>query len=60
MRQRLFIGAILGAFLAMTLAAGALGLTIGVAMSIPTAHAAGKTKVDCDAVMKSVNGGKKT
>jgi hypothetical protein len=45
---------------AMTLAAGALGLTIGVAMSIPTAHAAGKTKVDCDAVMKSVNGGKKT
>jgi hypothetical protein len=45
---------------AMTLAAGAVGLTIGVAMSTSAAHAAGKTKVDCDAVMKEVNGGKKT
>jgi hypothetical protein len=44
----------------MTLAAGAVGLTIGVGMSIPSAHAASKTKVDCDAVMKEVNGGKKT
>jgi Mor family transcriptional regulator len=43
----------------MTLAAGAVGLTIGVGMSIPSAHAAGKSKIDCGAVMKEVNGGKK-
>ena len=43
----------------MTLAAGVIGITIGVAMSIPPAHAAGKTKVDCDAVMQELNGGKK-
>ena len=44
----------------MTLAAGMVGLTIGVGMNLPTDYAAGKTKVDCDAVMKEVNGGKKT
>jgi hypothetical protein len=43
----------------MTLAAGVVGLTIGVAMSIPSAYAAGKTKVDCDAVMQELNSGKK-
>ena len=43
----------------MTLAAGVVGVTIGVAMSSPSAYAAGKTKVDCDAVMKEVNSGKK-
>jgi hypothetical protein len=42
-----------------TLAASVVGLAIGVAISIPSAYAAGKTKVDCDAVMKEVNGGKK-
>lgn len=42
-----------------TLAAGVVGLAMGVAISIPSAYAAGKSKVDCDAVMKEVNGGKK-
>jgi len=42
-----------------TLATGVVGLAIGVAISIPSAYAAGKTKVDCDAVMKEVSGGKK-
>ena len=42
-----------------TLAAGVVGLAIGVAISIPPAYAAAKSKVDCDAVMKEVNGGKK-
>lgn len=44
----------------MTLAAGALGVAIGVASNASSAYAAAKTKVDCDAVMKEVNGGKKT
>jgi len=44
----------------MTLAAGALGVAIGAASSAPSAYAAAKAKVDCDAVMKEVNGGKKT
>jgi hypothetical protein len=43
----------------MTLAAGVVGITIGVAASIPSAYAAAKTKVDCDAVMQGLNGGKK-
>lgn len=42
------------------LAAGVMGITVGVAMSIPSAHAAGKTKVNCDSVMQEVNSGKKT
>jgi hypothetical protein len=41
------------------LTAGMVGLAMGVAIGIPSAYAAGKTKVDCDAVMKEVNGGKK-
>ncbi len=43
----------------MALAAGVTGLAIGVALGVPTAYAAGKTKVDCDAVMKEISGGKK-
>jgi hypothetical protein len=43
----------------MTLAVGVVGIAMGVAISIPSAYAAAKTKVDCDAVMKEVNGGKK-
>ena len=43
----------------MTLAVGVVGVAIGVAMSIPSAYAAGKTKVDCDAVMQELNSGKK-
>ena len=41
---------------AMTMAAGLMGMTIGVAISIP-AYAA---KVDCDAVMSEINSGKTT
>jgi hypothetical protein len=41
------------------LTAGVVGLAMGVAIGIPSAHAAAKTKVDCDAVMKEVNAGKK-
>lgn len=40
--------------------AGVVGVTIGLAMSIPSAYAAGKTKVNCDAVMQELNSGKKT
>jgi len=43
----------------MALAASVVGVAIGVAMSCPPAYAAGKTKVDCEAVMKEVNSGKK-
>ncbi len=42
-----------------TFTASVVGLAIGVAISLPSAHAAAKTKVDCDAVMKEVNAGKK-
>jgi hypothetical protein len=44
---------------ATVLTASVLGIAIGVATSVPSAYAAGKTKVDCDAVMQSLNGGKK-
>lgn len=40
------------------IAAIALGLALGVAMSVPVANAA-KHKVDCDAVMQELNSGKK-
>jgi hypothetical protein len=43
----------------MTLSAGLVGLAIGVTMSMPSAYAAATTKVDCDAVMKERNSGKK-
>jgi hypothetical protein len=36
-----------------------LAMAIGIAMSIPSAYAAGKSKIDCDAVMQELNGGKK-
>jgi len=36
-----------------------IGLAMGVASAIPSAHAAGKSKVDCDAVMSELNSGKK-
>ena len=42
---------------ALTMAAGLMGVTIGVAISIP-AYAA--SKVDCDAVMSEINSGKTT
>jgi|ERR1022692_2233093 hypothetical protein len=42
---------------AMTIAASLIGVTIGVAISIP-AYAA--SKVDCDAVMSEINSGKTT
>jgi hypothetical protein len=45
--------------IAMAAAASAFGIAIGLAMSIPSAYAAGKSKVDCDAVMQALNGGKK-
>jgi len=44
---------------ATALTASVAGVAIGVAMGLPSAYAAAKTKVDCDAVMKEVNGGKK-
>lgn len=43
----------------LTLTAGLLGIAIGVAISIPPAYAATKSKVDCVAVMKERSGGKK-
>jgi len=43
----------------MTLATGLVGVAIGIAMSGPPAYAAGRTKVDCDAVMSELNSGKK-
>jgi hypothetical protein len=42
----------------LTLAAGLVGVAIG-AISIPPAYAAAKSKVDCAAVMKERDGGKK-
>jgi hypothetical protein len=42
---------------AMTIAASLIGMTIGLAISIP-AYAA--SKVDCDAVMSEINSGKTT
>ena len=45
--------------IAMMLAASAVGVAIGVAINVPSAYAAAKTKVDCDAVMKEVTAGKK-
>jgi hypothetical protein len=39
--------------------AGVFALTIGMALSSAPAHAAAKTKVDCDAVMQALNSGKK-
>src|ERR1700690_94308 len=42
-----------------TLALSSVGIALGVVVSLPSARAAAKTKVDCDAVMKEVNGGKK-
>lgn len=36
-----------------------LGAVLGIAMSIPSAYAATKHKVDCDAVMQELNSGKK-
>ena len=43
----------------MTLAAGVVGVAIGVATSVPSANAARKSKIDCDAVMQELNSGKK-
>ena len=42
---------------AMTIAASLIGMTIGLAISVP-AYAA--SKVDCDAVMTEINSGKTT
>jgi len=44
---------------ATTAAAIVIGLAMGVASGIPSAYAAGKSKVDCDAVMTELNSGKK-
>ena len=43
----------------MSLSAVALGITLGIATSIPSAYATAGKKVDCDAVMQEVNAGKK-
>jgi hypothetical protein len=44
----------------MPFTAGLVGVAMGLILSVPPAHAAAKAKVDCDAVMKEVNAGKKT
>src|SRR5258708_32239234 len=44
---------------ATTAAAILRALAMGVASGIPSAYAAGKSKVDCDAVMNELNSGKK-
>jgi len=43
----------------MKLAAGVFAIAIGFALSAAPAHAAAKTKVDCDAVLQELNSGKK-
>ncbi len=43
----------------IAIAASLIGLSTGFAMYSPSAYAAAKSKVDCDAVMQEVNGGKK-
>lgn len=45
--------------IAMALAAGVTGLAISISFGVPSTYAAAKTKVDCDAVMKEISGGKK-
>jgi hypothetical protein len=44
--------------LAVVVVSLAFALIVGFAMSVPSAHAAGK-KVDCDKVMSELNSGKK-
>jgi hypothetical protein len=44
---------------ATALAASTIGAIIGLALTVPSAYAAAKTKVDCDAVMQQLNSGKK-
>jgi len=45
--------------LVTTAAAIVIALAMGVATIVPSAYAAGKSKVDCDAVMNELNSGKK-
>lgn len=44
----------------VSLSVVAIGVTLGIATSIPFAYATAGKKVDCDAVMQEVNAGKKT
>ncbi len=43
----------------ITLTAAAAAVAISTTISIPSANAARKSKIDCDAVMQQLNGGKK-